>query len=110
MRPVRAGDRETFDCACSHQVRLPVAPLLVLWGREFDESLPDVFHVDGVDIVKGKVLHVWCRSRVADQLSSEKMLDATTALESFIRERNQMVRRLQSSARRVPSPSPGTDL
>jgi len=91
----------------SHNVRVSVAPLLVLWGREFDDSIPDNTHLEGVDVVRGNALDSWCRSRVADQLSVDRVLDAATALESFVRERKQMVRRLERSARQVRTPSLG---
>ena len=89
----RKGARDIRLRLHSYKVRLPVAPMLVVWGREFDESMPDIMKFQGVEIVKGKALDVWCRSRAGGQLSTEQVDAATTALQRFITQRKQMVRR-----------------
>lgn len=100
----RNGSRDIRLRLRSHNVRLDVAPLLVLWGREFDESVPDITRFMGVDVVKGKALDVWCRARIGNQLSVEQVSDAGTALDSFITERRRMVRQAERSVRQVRNP------
>jgi hypothetical protein len=66
----------------AHAKAYRVTPLLVLWGAS-QRSVPDGATVDGIEVVGGRRLLAWLRSRDGDPVDEDAAKELLTRLEDF---------------------------